>query len=60
MKDNLIIIGKWNNYFVFLRNSESPVWFIIDKKGKIQNTFESKESFGHWIYHSGFKPKGAK
>jgi len=56
-----IKIGKWNSYNVFMnKNKEKVYWTIEDNKGNITNKFESKESFGHWVFHSGFKPGNDK
>lgn len=52
-------IGKWNSYNVFLHKSKKPYW-TIESNGKVHNRFDDKESFGHWMYHSGFKPSRSK
>ena len=50
-------IGEWNGYSVYLNKEKGGVhWTIESSNGKIHNTFESPESFGHWVFHSGFKP----
>jgi len=57
------IIGKWNNkYTVFMNKDKKKdkVFWTVESDGKVHNTFESSESFGHWIFHSGFIPKMAK
>lgn len=59
-----MIIGKWNNYNVnLIKNKDKTYWTITDKNGKKHNRFNDPESFGHWVFHSGFKPniqKGEK
>jgi len=52
-------IGTWNGYNVNLIKDDSMVdnilWTITDKKGKEQNRFESKASFGQFVFRTGFK-----
>jgi len=54
-----MIIGKWNEYNVNMIKDKSMVdgvyWTITDSKGKKQNRFESKASFGQWVWRTGFK-----
>ena len=55
------LIGKWNkHYSVYLNKSKDKYFWTVEEKGKIHNTFNDADSFGHWIFHSGFKPAGAK
>lgn len=54
------IIGKWNGYTVYLNKEKDKHYWTIEKNGKVENRFDDKESFGHWIFHSRFKPSGAK
>jgi len=56
-------IGTWNGYNVNMIKDKSMVdgvyWTVTDSKGKEHNRFESKESFSHWMIHSGFIPNNA-
>ena len=53
-------IGKWNGYTVYIHRGKGKTHWTIESNGKVHNRFDDPESFGHWVYHSGFKPSGAK
>ena len=48
-------IGIWQDCEVFLNGSKDKPYWTIEKSGKIMNQFDDAESFGHWIYHSGWR-----
>jgi RNA polymerase sigma factor (sigma-70 family) len=52
-------IGRWNEYDVILVKSKDETYWIISSGKKVHNRFNTAEDFGHWMYHSGFKPDGA-
>ena len=56
-----MIIGKWNGYTVNMIKDKNMVngiyWTITDRKGKELNRFESKASFGQWVYRTKFRAK---
>lgn len=49
-------IGIWNDYNVFLHKDKDKIYWTVEDDNKEHNRFESKESFGHWVFHSGFIP----
>jgi len=49
------IIGKWDGNNVNLHKEGKKVyWTITGKDGTEHNRFNDPESFGHWVYHSGW------
>ena len=54
------IIGTWKGYNISLIEDPDMVdghyWTITDDEGNEKNRFESGASFGHWVYHTGWRP----
>jgi len=49
-------IGTWGDYSVYMHKSKDDVHWTVESGGTEHNRFDDPESFGHWVYHSGFKP----